>query len=342
MKIISITIVLYCLAGIQPLCCQEKSFDKQRFFKDTSVITATITANTKKLFGAGKKKGLSLPAVFSANINDKNINDSVLLEIRGNFRRDNCYMPPLKLNFKYDSSAALYALKSVKLVSECRPNPDFEQLLLKEYLVYKIYNLLTEKSFRARLLRLNFKNAKTEGKEIFEYAFLLEDVKDMAKRNNCFEWKKARLRQESTNRGQMTLLAIFEYMIGNTDWSVTGGHNTYQVGSKEDTLAVPFAVPYDFDFSGLVSAPYAIPSEQLGIQNVQQRLYRGYPRTIDEINKVLDVFKQQKENIYSLINKFDLLNKTSKKEMIYYLDEFYTTISKPGDVIAVFINDARK
>jgi hypothetical protein len=342
MKIILITIVLCCLASIQPLCCQEKSFNKLRFFDDTSVLSATITANTKKLFGAGKKKGFSLPAVFSTRITDKNINDSVLLEIRGNFRRDNCYMPPLKLNFKYDSSAVLYSLKSVKLVSECRVNPDNEQLLLKEYLIYRIYNLLTEKSFKARLLKLNFKNAKTEGKEIAEYAFILEDVKDLAKRNHCVEWKKPRLRQESTDREQMTMLAIFEYMIGNTDWSVTGGHNTFQIGLKEDTLALPFAVPYDFDFSGLVSAPYAIPAEELNIRNVQQRIYRGFPRTIEEINKVLDVFKQQKENIYSLINKFDLLNKTSKKEMIFYLDEFYATINRPGEVIAVFINDARR
>ena len=336
------TFILSCLSAFQPIHGQEHGFDKLQFFNDTSVITATITANSRKLFGAGKKKGLSMPAAFAASINGKNINDSVLLEVRGNFRRDYCYMPPLKINFKYDSSATLYTLKSVKLVSECKPNIDFEQYLLKEFLVYKIYNLLTDKSLRVRLLRLNFKDNSAPAKDIFEYAFLLEAIKDLAKRNHCTEWKRPRLRQESTNREQMTLLAIFEYMIGNTDWSVTGGHNTYQIGSKEDILAMPFAVPYDFDFSGLVSAPYAIPSEQLSIQNVQQRLYRGYPRTIDEINKVLDVFKQQKENIYNLINKFDLLDKSGKKEMIYYLDEFYTTIGKPGDVIAVFINEARK
>ena len=92
----------------------------------------------------------------------------------------------------------------------------------------------------------------------------------------------------------------------------------------------------------MVNAPYAIPDEQLNIRNVQQRVYRGYPRTIEEINKVLDVFKKQKDNIYRLINQFDLLNKTSKKEMIYYLDDFYATINKPGEVITVFINDARR
>ncbi len=342
MKIVLFTILLWSLAGSQPVCGQEKDFDKKQFFNDTSVITATITVNTKKLLGYGKKKGQSVPAVFNTRINDKNINDSVLLEIRGNFRRENCYMPPLKLNFKYDSSAALYSLKSVKLVSECKPDPDHRQLLLKEYLIYKIYNLLTEKSFRARLLKLNLQDNKNSGKGITEYAFLLEDVKDMAKRNNCVEWKRPKLRQESTNREQMTMVAIFEYMIGNTDWSVTGGHNTFQIGLKEDTLALPFAVPYDFDFSGLVNAPYAIPDEQLNIQNVQQRVYRGYPRTIDEIDKVLDVFKQQKENIYNLVNKFDLLDKTSKKEMIYYLNEFYVSINKPGEVIGIFINEARK
>jgi hypothetical protein len=312
------------------------------FFKDTSVINATITANSRKLFGAGKKKGLSMPATFTVGLNGKKIHDSVLLEVRGNFRRDYCYMPPLKVNFRYDSTAVLSPFKSLKLVSECRPTNEYEQLLLKEFMIYKIYNLLTDKSFRVRLLRLNFKDSNARAKDILEYAFLMEDLKDLAKRNNCTEWKKPPRRQEATDRQQMTLVAIFEYMIGNTDWSVTGAHNALQIVSKEDTLAAPFAVPYDFDFSGLVATDYSIPDEKLNIENVKQRVYRGYPRTLAEINEVLDVFKQKKDNIYNIINSFDLLNKSSKKEMTGYLDEFYSTISNPKEIISVFIDEARK
>ena len=91
------TFILSCISAFQPVHGQEHGFDKVQFFNDTSVITATITANSRKLFGAGKKKGLSMPAAFAASINGKNINDSVLLEVRGNFRRDYCYIPGILL-----------------------------------------------------------------------------------------------------------------------------------------------------------------------------------------------------------------------------------------------------
>ncbi len=333
--------ILGCISICQPAGSQTQSFDKVKFFNDTSVITATITTNTRNLFGPYKKKGFSLPAAFTASLDGKIINDSLLLEVRGKFRREYCYVPPLKLNFKYRSTAVLYSLKSLKLVSECRPNKYYEQFLLKEFLIYKIYNLLTDKSFRVRLLQLNFEDISGRKNSLFEYAFLLEDLTDLAKRNHCIEWKKPRLRQEATDRRQMTLVSIFEYMIGNTDWSVTGGHNTCQIVSTDDPLAVPLPVPYDFDFSGLVATDYSIPDEKLDIENVKQRLYRGYPRSPEEINEVLDIFKQQKEHIYTLINNFNLLSTASKKQMIGYLDEFYISIGKPGNVISVFITNAR-
>lgn len=342
MKGMAISIFTGCCisAGI-PVFTRAQTIDKVKFFSDTAVISATITTDTRKLFGSYKKKGYSLPATFTSNLDGKKMNERILLEVRGNFRREYCYLPPLKVNFKYDPSSPLYPLKSLKLVSKCRNDKYDEQLLLKEFIIYRIYNLLTDKSFRVRLLRLNFADSSGRKKEIDEFAFLLEDLSDLAKRNRCMEWKKTTLKQEATDHRQMTLMAIFEYMIGNTDWSVTGGHNSCQIVPIDDSIAVPLAVPYDFDFSGLVDTDYSIPDEKLNIENVKQRLYRGYPRTLDEINEVLDIFKKQKKNIYSTINHFNLLNPANKKGMIKYLEEFYNNINSPVDVKYIFITDAR-
>ena len=131
-------------------------------------------------------------------------------------------------------------------------------------------------------------------------------------------------------------------MIGNTDWSVPANHNIKLIQSKADSLSKPFVVPYDFDYSGLVNTEYAVPDAMLATETVEERVYRGFPRTMEELNEVFAIFNQQKDNIYALINNFELLLPKTKTGMKYYLDSFYNLIKKPGDVKTVFIDGARK
>ena len=171
---------------------------------------------------------------------------------------------------------------------------------------------------------------------------MTEDDKDMAKRNNCVEWNSGNLFNEATNRKQMTLVAVFEYFVGNTDWSVPANHNIKLIQSKTDSLSKPFAVAYDFDYAGLVNTEYAVPDAMLNTETVEERVYRGFPRTMEELNETFALFNQQKDNIYALINNFQLLTPKSKKDMTYYLDSFYSLIRNGGDVKRVFIDNARK
>jgi hypothetical protein len=134
----------------------------------------------------------------------------------------------------------------------------------------------------------------------------------------------------------MVLASIFEYMIGNTDWSVPENHNIRLIKPKGDSTLLPYMAPYDFDFSGLVNADYAVPDERMGLKTVRNRLYRGAPVSKDELAPVLGYFNQKKDAIYTMINSFALLSDSSKKEMMDYLDEFYATINNPGDVQRAF------
>jgi hypothetical protein len=320
----------------------QKSVDKKAFFKDTSVVNATLSMNFKKIEAEKDKIGRSYPANFSAKINDSlSISDPVSLEVRGHFRRDYCYLPPLKMIFKDHPGSAFYSLRSLKLVSSCMTSREDDQNLLKEYMCYKIYNLITDKSFRVRLLNLNYVDSSGKKKPFTRHAFLIEDVKQLAKRNDCVDWSGKKYATERTDRRQMTVAAVFEYMIANTDWSVPANHNIKLIHSAADSTSRPFVVPYDFDFSGLVNTIYSAPDERLGIANVRERIYRGFPRTMDELNDVLDVFKKQKGNIYAAINNFSLLTAGTKKEMTQYLDEFYETINSPARVKEAFIDNAR-
>ena len=341
MKRFSLPLLLLCIFALQIVNAQPPSVDRVKFFNDTSTINATIITNTSKLF-KNNKQGVILPASFVTTLPDgTSVNDEIQMEIRGHFRHDYCYVPPLKLIFKNNKASVLSSLKSLKLVNECKLSRQYDQYLMKEFIAYKIYNLLTDMSFRVRLLNVSFQDSGGKKKPITEHAFLLEDIKEVAKRNDCAEWKKPNLVTEATNRKQMTMVAIFEYFIGNTDWAVPVNHNTRLIYSLKDSLLRPFVVPYDFDYSGIVNTEYAVPDERLGIENVQERLYRGYPRTMEEVNEALDIFKQQKEKIYATINNFDLLNPSSKKDLTLYLDAFYETIKDPRSVKSVFIDNAR-
>ena len=133
----------------------------------------------------------------------------------------------------------------------------YEQFLLKEYIIYKIYNLLTPMSYRVRLIKMNYEDVNGKKKAMSQYAFFIEDIKAMAKRNKCKEYTKGKVTTEGTNRAQMTLVSVFEYMIGNTDWAVPVNHNIRLIYPKADSTAAPYAIAYDFDFSGLVNADYA-------------------------------------------------------------------------------------
>jgi hypothetical protein len=321
----------------------QQFIDRAKFFTDTSLLNATLTLNIKKVLAEKEKEGYIFPATFSCKMGDSlNVNDQISVEVRGHFRRTYCYLPPLKLIYKNNPAAAFYRLKSLKLVNTCVPKWPDDQNLLKEFLIYKIYNLITDKSFRVRLLNLSYKDSSGKKKTITQHAFLMEDIKEVAKRNDCADWTGKKYSTEATNRRQMTIVAVFEYMIGNTDWSVAANHNIKLIHANNDPMSRPFVVPYDFDYSGFVNTSYAVPDERLGIESVRQRVYRGFPRTMVELNDVLDIFKKQKANIYALINNLNILTAETKSGMIEYLDDFYGTINSPWAVKRTFITDARE
>lgn len=331
--------LLFFIIPVFPLAAQK--IDKVKFFEDDRIIKATLVTNLGKVMNGKMRDNDSIPASLTFCINDScAAAEKIVLSARGHYRRENCYVPPLKVDFKKNSASAYSTLGTLKLVNSCRLSNDYDQYILTEYLVYKIYNLLTDKSFRVRLMQITYKDTLGKKKDITSHAFLIEDLKDLAKRNKMVEWKRGKIYTEQTNREQMTLVAIFQYMVGNTDWAVAAQHNIKLIYDKDKQFDRPCAVPYDFDYCGLVNAVYAVPPEMLNIENVRQRLYRGYPRNMDELKKVIDVFNSRKSQVYDLINNFELLSAAARRDMIRYLDEFYETINDPDKVNTVFIKNA--
>ena len=323
------------------LATQTVDLNRILFFTEQKPVEFTLAADFRKMLSE-RKKGVYQPATATLHVSPtESITDNIRIYARGEFRRKECNMPGLMLNFKNpEGEGKLSALKKMKLVCGCTTNEYGEQLLLMEYLIYKMYSQLTEMSFKVRLAKVNYRDTRDKMKPYTQYAFLLEDVDDMAERNKCKEVENIVFNTEQTNRQQMTLVALFQYMIGNTDWAVPTYHNIKLM--RPDSLSVPYVVPYDFDFAGAINARYAAPVPELGIQSVTERLYRGFPRNMGEVQMALDIFRKQKDNLLSLIKNFELLNKKERDGMYRYVAEFYKIIEDKKEVQTIFINGARR
>ncbi len=321
--------------------CQHTPVNSKLFFLDDTPIEVTLSTDIKKI-RRDKKNPAWQPAHISMKFSDTlTISEDIRMEPRGIYRKNNCDMASLMLNFKNSSSPLLSPLKRLKLVGGCRDGANYEELLLKEYLIYKILNFLSPMGFQVRLLHVTYKDGNGKNKPFTQYAFLMEEMNELTKRNNCIEVKNKDFYTEATNREQMTFVNLFQYMIGNTDWSVYKYHNIKLMVSKNDTLSMPYTIPYDFDYSGFVNASYAVPAEELGIESVRQRLYRGFPRSYDELKTAIDIFQEKKESIFYYVDHFELCSQRCRKDMASYLNGFYQIISNKKNVENIFIRNAR-
>ena len=215
--------------------------------------------------------------------------------------------------------------RKMKLVMPCRG----EKYVIHEYLVYKLYNLVTPKSFKARLVKVKIDNQQKKKQKPAVYGILLEEEAQMAKRNEMVAVER-KLRPTQLQRTPFLNMAVFEYLIGNTDWSVQYLQNIKLLAA--DSLSKPYAVPYDFDHAGIVSAPYAKPADALKLRTIKERRYRGYcSKDLKKFEATIALYNQLKPAIYSVYQDCDLLDEKYKTNTLKYLDKFYKTINTPKE-----------
>jgi hypothetical protein len=303
-----------------------------RLFDAPEPLQFTLTAD----FGAiAKSRGTAKPDHPGVLSYVAPAGDSVALDVqlrtRGHFRLATCQYPPLKVSFDRERTAhTVFAHQgSLKLTVQCRGGRSYANYLLEEYLIYRAYNLLTDRSFRVRLARVTY--ADPRGKQAPEprTAFFVEDDDRMARRNATHVFDQQGMSQTDLHLEQMGLTAVFQYMIGNTDWAVSALHNIVLL---EDSTGVVYPVPYDFDWSGVIWTPYAQPDSRLGIRTVRERTFRGACRTPAELATLFARFNQQKDAIYALYRGMEPQGLEPKRiqQALEYYDEFYKTINDPG------------
>ena len=301
--------------------------DTYDLFGNDKALELVIESDFKK-FIREKDKDKYQDALLQHPLNDTTVVKRVVrIKPRGVFRKKYCSVPPIKLNFKHTDIYvnSVQQLEKMKVVSECKTSVSYEEYVLREYLVYKLYQLLSDKSFKVKLLKLTTVDiGSKKRKSNTSYAFLIEEVDDLAKRTNSEYLDIETASSEHVVEENMALIAMFQYMIGNTDWSVAGAHNLKLL--KEPQQQKAHAAPYDFDYSGLVNASYAVPTPGLGISSVRTRYFKCPCYSADVFRQTIEKFKQQKSRILAIIDDFPYVTGGSKNDMKNFISGYFKQI----------------
>jgi len=327
-----------------------------------------IDAEQRRLFGGTDPFPFTLQADFKAIGKDRNPESKndypglltvdgpagptvlhVQLRPRGHFRRraTMCSFVPVRVEFdKAEAKGTIFdGQKSLKLVVHCNNEDDYEQYILREYAVYRVMNLLTPMSFRARLAHPSYVQGKPGDAVkadaagaakpfITRIGMFIEDDSDVARRAEARVMDIPRVMFKDLEPDPLSLVMVFEYMIGNTDFSIYALHNIKLLRTQDRKV---FVVPYDFDLSGLVHTSYALPTPGLGQQTVRDRVYRGPCRPETEIQPVLERFKARKDDIFAVYDSVKDLDSDSRSDAKDYLQQFYSTITKDSSVKKTFV-----
>lgn len=259
----------------------------------------------------------------------------VKVTTRGNFRLDpsNCSFPPLLLDFKKDEvENTLFANQDkLKLVTPCQTEED----VVNEYLIYKMYNQVTDLSMKVRLVNILYFDSGNNKKLFERHSFFIEDRDHTAERNNAIA-REMFATPYDLAEDNIKKLSVFQYLIGNKDWFISSRKNIILMQSKD--LSSLFAVPYDFDMSGFVNADYSKPEGVPDYLLSDKRVYKGVCYSFDELKEVFEFYRELKSQFESVINGQELLSKTVKKHILQYLNDSYKVLENNELVANKFLN----
>jgi hypothetical protein len=289
-----------------------------------------------------RKRCENLPATFLYREDDgAQQHVSVELRARGRYRDEtgDCALPALFVFFTGDTHGTLFeGEEMLPLTTHCQRRSEYEQYVLKEYLAYRMYNLLTPKSLRVRLVRVTYRDTAGRAEPFERYAFFTEHFDALARRHDAAVWAPESFDPLEADPAEMATFDLFQYMIGNTDWSVVYRHNVVLI---KDAGGMVTAAPYDFDFSGLVDAEYASVAPELPIRNVRQRLFRGVCRTDLDWDTVFGYFAANRTAVLAIVGELADVEESHRADVNGYLEDAFARLASPRDLTTQILDACR-
>lgn len=278
----------------------------------------------------------------------------VSIRTRGHFRREVCDLPPLQLNFKKSQvKGTLFAGQNkIKLVAPCKDGERYQQYVILEYLAYRIWQIITDRGFSTRLVRLSYVDRDEKLDPWTDFAFLIEDDSDMADRLGLDRVRLESVLYSQLDQPHTALVQVFQFLIANNDYSVikpSGDddccHNIELIGVVNedgevgDGDVVP--IPYDFDFSGLVNATYAAPPSQVPVRDVRFRYFYGLCQPRPLLDEAIGHIQSKKDEILTLIADTAELDDGMRDKTITYIEDFFEIIEDPVSVNSEIVRRCR-
>jgi hypothetical protein len=304
-------------------------------FQSDEILDVRIVAPLASII-SGRSDDIELPGTLQyTNDAGETVDLDIQMRARGRFRRKNevCRFPPMRLNVvKSQAKGTLFHKQDkLKLVTHCQTSSVYEQVLLREYTAYRILNVMTEASFKVRLLRVTYVDSDGKRGDEVRYGFVIEHRDRLAKRLGKSVLEIPGTHPRTLNMEYASTIALYHYLIGNTDFSSVKGakknlccHNHILFGNENEKV---WSAPYDFDQSGLVDAPHAGANPKFKLQTVRERLYRGRCMYNDQLESVIAKYNDKRDEVFTVLNEVEVAKSSSNKSMVRFVEKFYKIVN---------------
>lgn len=324
---------LFLILLLSSVTCGASEFP---LFASNEPLAITLAFPLDTIIRQAEKEPVVSGTAHYIDADGQKVSFPIKISTRGKSRLAMCRFPPLSLMIKKkDGKGTVFeGQKQLKITTHCRPSSSFRSYNLQEFSIYRAFNVLTDISFRARYLNITYQDTEKPTKVIQENGFILESVSELADRLEMKRQKVALVKSSQLDTNYTALVALFQFLIGNTDWSISRGHAGANCCHNGKVLSPPGSddgwriVPYDFDQSGIINTSYSSPAESLRIRSVRQRLYRGRCRHLSGIDGAIALFNQHRPALEAALLPQEI---KKRKSAVKYVDEFYQIINDPKE-----------
>lgn len=330
MKRLSLILLCFCVANARA---------EAPLFASDETLALTITAPMRDLIRSKKKKNEYDAVVSLTDPGGVETRLAARISARGNARLDTCDFPPIRLEFDPQQTVGTVFenQRRLKMVTHCERGHNGDRWLRQEYGIYRAYNVITDYSYRVRMLDVTWQDSDSQRWKREGPAFFIEDTDELAARFGRAEIRPPEVRTEQFDLVESTRHLLFQYLIANTDFSVLRGpegegccHNA-RVIAEPKTQDGWIVVPYDFDQAGIINTDYALPDRRLGIRNVTQRLYRGFCWQNDALVDAVALFMERREAITAALVPGEI-SASRQNRIRDYIDRFYEDVGDPQEL----------
>ena len=320
-----------CLFNVTLALLCNAALAGQHLFEDSDMLDVVLSGDIDAIIDdreARERRPLTL------EVDGRTL--AVEVRVRGKSRAEVCQFPPLRVYFGDADGTVFEGQDSLKLITHCYNSSGGDRNVSREYAAYRIFNLLSDAGYRVRLAKLRYDDDRLPKAARERLAVFLEDRDDVADRLGGVKVNDLRIAKSDLNESQTALVYVFLYMIGNTDWATSHSYAEERCCHNLDLVAVDgelLLLPFDFDLSAFVDAPYAEDRPGAALVREDKRRNRVYCADPARLGAAIDLAVERRAAIEAELADVPGASEKEVKRMQKSLDRFYRQVRKKDRLI---------